>query len=87
MYRDLKIAEEEKYLINLKNHELDRLYHELRETIALKEELSKKIKDHVIFKKFMNTVFKYFYYIYGKDFLRFVTGRCHFWSDDTQEKQ
>jgi hypothetical protein len=61
MHRALKIAEEEKILISLKNHELDRLYHELRETIALKEKITKKIKDHVIFKKFLNIVLKFFY--------------------------
>ena len=58
MYRALKRAEEEGTLINSKNQELNRLYHELKETIALKEKMTKQIKDYGIFKKFMNTVVK-----------------------------
>jgi hypothetical protein len=53
----MKIAEEEKDLIKGKNQELERLYIELRQTIALKEKISKKIKNYKIFENFMKTVF------------------------------
>jgi hypothetical protein len=53
----MKIAEEEKDLIKGKNQELERLYIELRQTTALKEKISKKIKNYKIFENFMKTVF------------------------------
>ncbi len=54
----MKIVEEEIDLIKGKNQELERLYMELRQTIALKEKISKKINNYKIFENFMKKVFK-----------------------------
>ena len=53
----MKIVEEEIDLIKGKNQELERLYMELRQTIALKEKISKKIKNYKIFENFIKKVF------------------------------
>ena len=56
MFRAFKLAQEEKTLVDSKDKELKRLYKELRESIALKEKMDKKLKDNITFRDFMNKV-------------------------------
>ena len=63
MFRALKLVQEEKTLVDSKDKELKHLYNELRESIALKEKMDKKLKDNIIFRNFMNKVLLRFYLV------------------------
>ena len=56
MHRALKRAGEEKVQYNLRKNELEILYKELKQLIHLKEKMSKKLGQYVVFKKFMHEV-------------------------------